>query len=338
MHDLAHSVMENEYRVVLNGKSKDISPRIRHVSSNGLGILAASLPKGQMLRTYVMFETYDMSEEEDDFQFPCDVGLFKCLRALDFMRQQDKEEVEKRLLTSLGNLQHLRYLNLSFTLIEMLPESLTSLCYLQTLILMHWEELRELPKEMCKLTNLRCLDISHCDQLTHMPPKMGQLSCLQELSNFIVGGTNEIPCSGIGELQGLNLRGHLKIQILENITNAVDVPRYILINKPNLTSLDLMWDVEFGTSEEDRAREVLEKQVLQGLQPHRSLKKLRTVGLICPCWMMDTLTELVEIRLSGCRRCNHLPPLGELPCLKVLEIARFKNVESIGNEFYGNEV
>ncbi|XXG52613.1 hypothetical protein AAC387_Pa03g0895 [Persea americana] len=152
MHDLAHSVMENEYRVVLNGKSKDISPRIRHVSSNRLGILAASLPKAQMLRTYVMFETYDMSEEEDDFQFPCDVGIFKCLRALDFMRQQDKEEVEKRVLTSLGNLQHLSYLNLSFTLIEMLPESLTSLCYLQTLILMHCEELRELPKEMCKLT------------------------------------------------------------------------------------------------------------------------------------------------------------------------------------------
>ncbi|XXG52498.1 hypothetical protein AAC387_Pa03g0816 [Persea americana] len=127
MHDLAHSVMENEYCVVLNGKSKDISPRIRHVSSNGLGILAASLPKAQMLRTYVMLK-------QASFQFPCDVGLLKCLRALDFIRQ-DKQKVEKRLLTSLGNLQHLRYLNLSFTLIEMLPESLTSLCFLQTLIL-----------------------------------------------------------------------------------------------------------------------------------------------------------------------------------------------------------
>ncbi|RWR75838.1 putative disease resistance protein RGA3 [Cinnamomum micranthum f. kanehirae] len=149
MHDLAHSVLENEYRVVLNGKSKDISPRIRHVSSNGLGILAASLPKAQMLRTYVMLE-------QVAFQFPCDVGLFKCLRALDFMRQ-DKEEVEKQLSTSLGNLQHLRYLNLSFTSIEMLPESLTSLCYLQTLILIHCTKLCELPREMCKLTNLRCM-------------------------------------------------------------------------------------------------------------------------------------------------------------------------------------
>ncbi|RWR75820.1 putative disease resistance protein RGA1 [Cinnamomum micranthum f. kanehirae] len=324
MHDLAHSVIENEYRVVLNGKSKDISPRIRHVSSNGLGILAASLPKAQMLRTYVMLE-------QVVFQFPCDVGLFKCLRALDFT-MQDKQE-----LTSLGNLQHLRYLDLSFTLIEMLPESLTSLCYLQTLILFHCTKLCELPKEMCKLSNLRCLDITHCYKLTHMPPKMGQLSCLQELSNFIVGETNEIACSGIGELLGLNLRGRLRIQLPKNITDASDVPRDSLINKPNLTSLDLMWKVAFATSEEDRKREVLEQQVLQGLQPHRSLKKLGIFGLNFPSWMMDTLTELVEITLEGCWRC-HLPPLGELPFLKVLRIYKLKNVECIGNEFYGNEV
>ena len=131
--------MENEYCVVHNGKSKDISPRIRHVSSNGLGILAASLPKAQMLRTYVMLE-------QVAFQFPCDVGLLKCLRALDFMRQRDKQQVVKQLFTSLGKLQHLRYLNLSFTFIEMLPKSLTSLYYLQTLILMRCEALRHYTK------------------------------------------------------------------------------------------------------------------------------------------------------------------------------------------------
>ncbi|RWR75836.1 putative disease resistance protein RGA4 [Cinnamomum micranthum f. kanehirae] len=332
MHDLAHSVMENEHRVVLNGKSKDISPRIRHVSTNGLGILAATLPKAQMLRTYVMLERFA-------FQFPCDVGLFKCLRALDFMRQ-DKQEVEKsQLLTSLGNLQHLRYLNLSFTLIEMLPESLTSLCYLQTLILENCRELCELPKEISKLTNLRCLDITGCDKLTHMPPKMGQLSCLQELSNFIVGRTNEIACSGIEELQDLNLRGSLRIRLLKNITDAIDVPRDTLIKKPNLTSLDLLWEVNFRTSEEDTKREVLEQQVLQGLQPHRCMRKLKIFCPNVPSWMMDTtLTELVNITLSGCWRCNHLPPLGELPFLKVLGIYELKNVECIGKEFYGNEV
>ncbi|KAJ8635207.1 hypothetical protein MRB53_009474 [Persea americana] len=341
MHDLARSIMENEYRVVLNGKSKDISPRIRHVSSNGLGILAASLPKAQMLRTYVMLKQEAFQFPQPAFQFPCDVGLFKCLRALDLMRQHKQEVENSQWLTSLGNLQHLRYLNLSFTLIEVLPESLTSLCYLQTLILMHCGELRELPKEMCKLTNLRCLDITDCDKLTHMPPKMGQLSCLQELSNFIVGRTNEIAYSSVGELQGMNLRGCLEIQLPNNITDAIDVPRDALINKPNLTSLDLSWDI-FVDWEEDGEMEVLQKQVLQGLQPHRNLKKLVIMnykGLNFPSWMMDTtLTELVEITLSGCWRCCHLPPLGELPFLRVLTIDRLENVECIGNEFYGNEV
>ncbi|XXG59443.1 hypothetical protein AAC387_Pa04g1532 [Persea americana] len=320
MHDLAHSVMENEYCVVHNGKSKDISPRIRHVSSNGLGILAASLPKAQMLRTYVMLE-------QVAFQFPCDVGVFKCLRALDFMRQ-DKQQVEKQLLTSLGNLQHLRYLNFSFTLIELLPESLTSLSYLQSLILFHCTKLCELPKEMRKLTNLKCLGISNCGKLTHMPPKLGQLSCLQELSNSIVGGTNEIACSGIRELRALNLRGRLVIQLVKNITNAIDVPRDTLLNKPNLTFLDLMWEDS--------------QVVLQDLQPNRSLKKLRIFGyggLNFPSWMMDTtLIELVEIKLTRCWRCNYLPPLGKLPFLKYLRIDGLKNVEYIGNEFYGNEV
>ncbi|KAJ8635234.1 hypothetical protein MRB53_009501 [Persea americana] len=169
---------------------------------------------------------------------------------------------------------------------------------------------------------------------------MGQLSCLHELGNFIVGETNEIACSGIGELQGLNhLRGHLKIQLLKNITDAIDVPRDTLINKPNLTSLDLSWDVEFGDLKDNREREVLEKQVLQGFQPHRNLKKLGIFGLNFPSWMMDTtLTELVKITLFGCWRCNYLPPLGELPCLKVLNIIGLKNVECIGNELYGNEV
>ncbi|RWR75840.1 putative disease resistance protein RGA4 [Cinnamomum micranthum f. kanehirae] len=334
MHDLAHSVMENEYRVVLDGKSKEISPRIRHVSSNGLGILAASLPKAQMLRTYVMLERVA-------FQFPCDVGLFKCLRALDFMRQRDKQEVKKQLLTSLGNLQHLRYLNLSCTLIKMLPESLTSLWYLQTLILIQCTELCQLPKEMSKLTNLRCLDITDCDKLTHMPQKMRQLSCLQELSNFIVGRTNEIACSGIGELQGLNLRGHLKIQLLKN---AIHVPGNILINIPNFTCLDLLWERSETLRfllKEHREPKVHEEQVLKGLQPHQSLKKLTLFGYggpSFPSWMMDTtLTKLVEIKLSGCWGCKHLPPLGGLPSLKVLAIDGLKNVECIGNEFYGNE-
>ncbi|XXG52497.1 hypothetical protein AAC387_Pa03g0815 [Persea americana] len=349
MNELARSVMEDECRVVHDGESKDqhdgkskkISPRIQHVStfgrSNGLGILAASLPKAQMLRTYVM-------SEEVASQFPCDIGFFKYLRALDLPNLRIYKE--EQFLTSLGKLQHLRYLNLSFTWIEELPESLTSLCYLQTLILKNCQALRELPKEMSKSANLRCLDITICFKLTHMPPKMGQLSCLQELSDFLVGRTNEIECSGIGELKDLNLRGHLGIHFLKNITDVNDVPRDTLINKSNLTSLDLMWNndsTDFANMasasklEEDKRIEVLEN-----LKPHRNLKKLGIHdygGLNFPSWMMDTaVTQLVKITLSGCRRCNGLPPLGQCPLLKVIRISKMDDLECICDEFYGNDV
>ncbi|XXG52505.1 hypothetical protein AAC387_Pa03g0820 [Persea americana] len=287
MHDLAQSVMKNEYCVVQRDNLVDISQRVRHVSAYGnkpLEILVAFLPKAQMLRTYLMLE--DISQcniKKDAFQFPCDIGLFRCLRALDLIRQ--KLEVEKQLLTSLGNLQHLRYLNLSFTSIEMLPESLTSLSYLQTLILTRCTELCQLPEKLGKLTNLRCLDIMGCSKLTHMPTNMGQLSSLQELSRFIVGRTNEIACSGIGELQSLNLRGPLQIELLQNITDVTDVPRGNIISKPNLTSLRLKW--EYGPShcedlgsEEVKEIEVVEKQLLQGLQPHRNLEKKNKDGVV----------------------------------------------------------
>ncbi|KAG8502184.1 hypothetical protein CXB51_000078 [Gossypium anomalum] len=58
-------------------------------------------------------------------------------------------------------------------------------------------------------------------------------------------------------------------------------------------------------------------------------------GLKLPGWLID-LPNLVLVELERCKRCSHLPPLGELPLLRFLKIREMDVVECISSEFYGN--
>ena len=82
------------------------------------------------------------------------------------------------------------------------------------------------------------------------------------------------------------------------------------------------------------------ENVLEGLQPNSNLKKLRIScyrGSKFSTWMKDSLLpNLVEISLENCRRYEHLPPLGNLPYLKVLFLTGNHIVKYLGNEFYGD--
>ncbi|RWR75758.1 putative disease resistance protein RGA1 [Cinnamomum micranthum f. kanehirae] len=325
MHDLAKLVMWEECCIAGQGKSVNISKRVRHIS---LEIPIASLPETQTLRSYIKLKC--------ESPFSCDIEIFKYFN----LRAVDLRQHRRPLPPSLDKLQHLRYLDLSYASIERLPESLTHLHYLQTLILRSCGNLCELPKEIVNLTSLRCLDVTDCSRLTHMPVKMGQLSCLRELNLFIVGRSDQFACSGIGELQSLNLKGHLSIEHLENVTDVNDVHQANLIEKSNLTSLSLGWARDPSHSEGLGQTE--QEMVLEGFKPHQNLELLKIFGyggVSFSSWMTDTAsTKLVRIYLSQCCRCNQLPPLGQLPCLEVLGINGLKNVESIGDEFYGNDM
>ncbi|RZC64224.1 hypothetical protein C5167_025960 [Papaver somniferum] len=81
--------------------------------------------------------------------------------------------------------------------------------------------------------------------------------------------------------------------------------------------------------------------VLEGLQPHQNLKRLgiyNYVGSKFSTWMTNPnslLLNLVLVVLKNCYLCEKLPPLGLLPCLKILKIEGLYSVQSIGGEFYG---
>ena len=91
-----------------------------------------------------------------------------------------------------------------------------------------------------------------------------------------------------------------------------------------------------------------DEDVLEGLQPHPRLKSLKIEnfrGEKFPLWILAgdnsggglfLFNHLLEIRLVDCNKCEKIPTLGHLPCLKFLQIEGMDNVTCIGTEFYNS--
>ncbi|KAL9381393.1 hypothetical protein Peur_027050 [Populus x canadensis] len=256
----------------------------------------------------------------------------------------------KKLPKSICDLKHLRYLDVSGSRIRTLPESITSLQNLQTLDLRGCDKLIQLPKGMKHMKSLVYLGITGCSSLRFMPAGMGQLICLRKLTLFIAGGEKG---RRISELERLNnLAGELRIADLVNVKNLEDAKSANLKLKAALLSLTLSWRengyylVEPWSLVPPQQRksviQVNNEEVLEGLQPHSNLKKLRICGYegsIFPNWMMNlnmTLPNLVEMELSACDHCEQLPPLGKLQFLKSLVLHGMDGVKSIDSNVYGD--
>ncbi|KAG6743269.1 hypothetical protein POTOM_054221 [Populus tomentosa] len=256
----------------------------------------------------------------------------------------------QKLPKSIGDLKHLRYLDVSGSRIKTLPESIASLQNLQTLDLRDCTNLIHLPKGMKHMRNLVYLDITGCCSLRFMPAGMRELICLRKLTLFIVGWENG---RRISELEGLNnLAGELSITDLVNVKNLKDATSAKLKLKTTLLSLTLSWHgngdylsypwLVVPPQQRKSVIQVNSEEVFEGLQPHSNMKKLRICGYggsTFPNWMMNlnmTLPNLVKMELSAFPNCEQLPPLGKLQFLKSLVLRQMNGVKSIDSNVYGD--
>ncbi|CDP21336.1 unnamed protein product [Coffea canephora] len=249
---------------------------------------------------------------------------FKCLNVLKLSGYD-----VNFLPSSIGKLLHLRLLDISSSRIRSLPESLCKLYNLQTLTIDDDELKGGFPKRMSDLISLRHLNYYDYNAKLKMPMQMGRLTCLQTLKFFNV--SQEKGC-GIEELGTLKyLKGSLTIRNLGLVKGKEAAKQAKLFEKPDLSYLEFKW--ESGDRESDNH----EEDVLEGLQPHPNLEKLKIqyfMGNKFPQWLIN-LSKLEALRIEDCKRCSELPSLGQLPSLKRLSLIRLGNIRFIGDEFYG---
>lgn len=259
---------------------------------------------------------------------------------------------------SICNLQFLKNFNLSRTEIAELPESVGKMQALQVLNLSHCEKLLHLhesvsnlvnlqilnlegchylailPRSMKNLKSLAYLNVLECPLLTQMPCQMNQLRNLEILPRYIAAENHE---HTISELRPLVSLKELSICNMENA--SFDDARNVILQKKNrLVSLALSWT----GSCTDPMISSKAQQILELLKPNRGLKVLCIFSCPAkklPSWitsMPPYLKSLTEIKLVNLA-CECLPPLGQLPLLKIVELSGINAVTRVGDEFYGDD-
>ncbi|XP_077249294.1 putative disease resistance protein At3g14460 [Tasmannia lanceolata] len=280
MHDLAESISGDECLRMECGVSRTIPKIARHLSwildeENPISLKV--LYKFKSLRSFLVgVNSLNPPPIINDA-----LKELTCLQVLDLSFTR----IEK-LPDSIGNLKHLRYLDLSCTMIDRLPESVTNLCNLQTL----------------------CMDF--CVKLKGLPKGVQR----EWLSDRRVEGHEE-------HQRKIHISG------LKNVQNIEEAKEANLKDKKYLDELVLEWD-GYDNSEDGM---VNDETVLEGLQPHTNLKNLQIFaygGVSFPSWI-GHLFNLTSITFEDCRKCERLlPPDIHLPSLRELTLRLCPKLEA----------
>ncbi|KAL1324766.1 putative disease resistance RPP13-like protein 1 [Arachis hypogaea] len=323
--DLAQYVGGEFFHSIEEGNFQMIPEKVRHLSfSKGL----PDKPPNyfSQLRTFLSFREANSSASgalTNQFFYGL-IPTFERVRVLSL------PDYPISTLHSIGHMKHLRYLNLSGTMIEELPEFASSLYHLQILLLSNCVYLKSLPKDMENLTDLLQLDVTGAP-LKEMPPNFGRLKLLRHLTTFVV---SESARSSITELGALSqLHGSLSIVNLQYVNDGKDALGANLIEKTFLDELVLKWTKTIHDVENEAI-------TLYNLKPCTNLKKLEIEnygGNTFPDWLGNpSFSNLVSVKLIHCSFCLSLPPLGQLSSMKTLLIEKMTWLETVDFEFYGN--
>lgn len=272
---------------------------------------------------------------------------------------------------AMSNLTELRYLNLSGFMDTMCHDESTmstSLKYISTLSNLEHLDLScnngllHLPECIGSLGKLHILNLSDCSSLCSVPESIFQMHSLKmayakdcsPFLSYIVGcGLNksltilpefrvpavELTGSNLALFQAVNV-SNLKICGLETVKSVEEVQSIKLFRKQSIKHLTLEWTSRV------QWRGVEDNQVLGGLEPPRTIESLSIDGYhskLFPDWLLsfcgyNFFPNLSSVSLDHMHNCIRLPPLGQLPNLKMLALKHLRSVVKIDEDLYGGAV
>uniref|UniRef100_A0A0E0L2J2 NB-ARC domain-containing protein n=1 Tax=Oryza punctata TaxID=4537 RepID=A0A0E0L2J2_ORYPU len=327
IHDLMHDLAENVSRIdcarveSIEKKSIHIPDTVRHLSVTSDAVMQL---KGRAelkrLRTFIILKHSSSSV------VPLPDDVLKELKGLRVLGLDGCDMVE--LSDKVGQLIHLRYLSLCKTITK-LPKSVTKLFLLETLNIPKRCQLEEFPKDMWKLKYLRHLDINRTN--TSKIVGIGKMVHLQGSIEFHVKKEKGHTLEDLNDMN--DLRRKLHIKNLDVVASKEEASKAGLIKKHTIKVLELEWNSP------GKSVPSVDAEVLEGLEPHPDVEEVhirRYHGNTSPCWLdRKDITYLKYLHLTNCRKWAVLPPLGQLPFLKVLHLKEMCSLKQIGSEFYG---
>ncbi|WVZ91273.1 hypothetical protein U9M48_037464 [Paspalum notatum var. saurae] len=306
MHDLLHDLAEKLsrddcFRLEDDVNVAEIPCTVRHLSVcvRSMKQHKQSILKLHQLRTVICIGGPLVDDADDVFHQV--LQHLKRLRVLYLCFYK-----RKKLPESVGQLKHLRYLNVIPTSITEFPASLCTLYHLQILLFSYEVRISYL------LLNAYASEIYGTQPWVPLPqiPYISKLTSLQRLEQFHVQKQKGYEPRQLRDMNGLG--GRLTITHLENVTGKDEAAEMMLHRKSYLTYLELNWSHESGSRAEDSSH----VDILEGLRPPTQLKPSQSIWIF---FRLDGCTALKDLPLNTelLKHCSRLI-LSNLPNLKTL--------------------
>ncbi|KAF8699056.1 hypothetical protein HU200_034747 [Digitaria exilis] len=294
----------------------------------------AALRKHESLRTLIIRRSKNIN-----FGLKDSLTTFSKLRVLSISNCGDCE----RLVGSLCELTHLRYLCLHGTHISRLPEDIHRMKFLQHIVIGDSRKFENLPSSIIKLVHLRTLDMSGLNANVIIPKGFGGLTGLRVLGGFPVHMDNIMDGSwcSLQEIGSLSHLRHLSLYGLENVTAGSLAEKARISSKGHLDYLELNWSSSRDEVEEKQQQQHVGEEVLEKLCPPPRIQHLVIQGYfgrMLPNWLRvpaatGAFKSLMLLALRNLPCCTKLPEgLCGLPSLKGLEINDAPGIKSVGSE------
>ncbi|XP_038722060.1 disease resistance protein RGA2-like [Tripterygium wilfordii] len=308
--------------------TNNISEGIRHLSLSDKAILEQEVPgflrKENNLRTII---------------FPSELQGLAC-----------ESFVNTCISTCIANfdwgLKHLRRLNLSYSRVRRLPDSILKLHNLETLLLSNCLELEELPRGIRNLIKLRVLVIT----VKHKYLPEDEIGCLTSLQLLTIEACTNLEFS----IEGMQRVTSLRFLEIWDCKNLISLPRnWKYLSELEVLSINNCVQLNLMTEDENQDVKVSFRSLMLGSLPllvtlpqwlKKSFNTLQRLTIYTcenfstfPEWFQD-FTSLKKILIEDCPKLLSLPEgMHRLTTLKELIIIGCPTLRKRCKKFVGED-